>query len=695
MGRPANPLTPYFVRIHDSKGYKYAFTWRERKDKKTGKLKRYQFIIGSIDDNNHVSPNPTFRLLDVEERRKFIFPEGLDASEIELLNGSNFKPVKPPEITFEETTSTEMTKSENESSSYKVEDIGTAIQSDVEESFEDVHNAYDLRSYTSEEAQFNNRLYGNVWLLEQVAKKKGVYEDLLSVFNNDFGKVLDILSLAIYRIVENRSFNRYNRWQRTHKILSNRNIYSGFVTKFTQTITEKHRMLFIQCRLNRQPKDAKISCDSTTRSGYGKCLVDVKWGHNKDDSELKCSVEASVYSLTTFEPIYYRRFSGDTNDMITVVTIIRELTGLGLPVEDIVFITDRGYCSLDNMGRYVKNNCSFITCAKVNQEPVMSALLAVKYNMFGCPENMEYNSDLKLYCGQFTANDFVVLLDDNTEFNVSGIKVNLYCNPKERAEELAELQKEITAEKAYEQTLRNDMASTPSLEELRRKLKFYQISAIKESKKQSKKTEAPTDGKLPSDKGEQENACTDDKLFVQFGDKKYSVAFDEEKAQKEYAKCGFFASCMYKMDISAEEAYKTYVSRDDQEKSFFELKDDINADKQECSSEEGQTGRSFIFFVANILVSKAKHVWKESLSENYDSYNEILDTMESIRLVEYPDGSHMTCFNSEQLEICKAFDIEVPTECLPGTAKELLRKKLYPKKRGRKPKVTENDATVL
>lgn len=692
MGRPSNPLTPYFVRIHSCRGYKYAFVWRTKTDEK-GVNKRYQFIIGSIGDNNRVSPNATFRLLDVEERRKFRFPKELDTSEIDLLNGDGFKPVEPPRITFEEDVSPGEDNSDNLSSSE--EEVDTTNQSDEEEPFKDIYAVYDKRSFTSEEAQYNNRLYGHVWLLEQLAKKKGVYEDLLTAFNNDFGKVTDILSLAIYRIVDSRSFNRYSRWQQTHKILSGRNIYSGYITKFTQTITENHRMLFIQCRLNRQPKDALLSCDSTTRSGYGKCLVDVRWGHNKDDSELKCSVEASVYSLTTFEPIYYRRFSGETSDMITVVTIIRELVGLGLKIEDIIFMTDRGYCSQDNMGRYVNNNCSFITCAKVNQEPVMGALLKVKYDAYGCPENMEYNSDLKMYCGQFAANDFVVLLDDNTEFNVSGVKVNLYCNPKDRAAELAELRNEIKIEKAYEQTLRKDKSTHLSLEDLRQKMKYYQITVERENKKKKKKSEEITGEKTSNVNGdERKTVATDDVLFLQFGEQKYRVLFNEEKAQKEYAKCGFFASCMYKMDLSAEEAYTTYVSRDGQEKSFFELKDDIDADKQECSSEEGQIGRLFIFFVANILVSSAKHVWKESLSEVYDSYYEVLDAMEPIRLVEFPDASQMTCFNTEQLQICKAFDIEVPTECLPSTAKEVLRKQLYPKKRGRKPKTAEDNSVV-
>ena len=48
----------------------------------------------------------------------------------------------------------------------------------------------------------------------------------------------------------------------------------------------------------------------------------------------------------------------------------------------------------------------------------------------------------------------------------------------------------------------------------------------------------------------------------------------------------------------------------------------------------------------------------------------------------------MTCFNSEQLEIFKAFDVDAPTECLLGAVKEVLRKKCTPKK-ARNPKSSE------
>ena len=99
-------------------------------------------------------------------------------------------------------------------------------------------------------------------------------EDLLRVFDGDLSAVNDILTLSIYTIAENRSFNRLDRWLDTHKTLSDHRFESDYITRLTQSIQEDHRMKFIKCRINRQPALSKGSIDSTTRSGYGKCLAD-------------------------------------------------------------------------------------------------------------------------------------------------------------------------------------------------------------------------------------------------------------------------------------------------------------------------------------------------------------------------------------------------------------------------------------
>jgi hypothetical protein len=61
-------------------------------------------------------------------------------------------------------------------------------------------------------------------------------------------------------------------------------------------------MQFLKLRINRQAPKALVACDSTTRSAYGKCLADIRWGKNKDNEQLQNTLEVVVYSLDTHEP---------------------------------------------------------------------------------------------------------------------------------------------------------------------------------------------------------------------------------------------------------------------------------------------------------------------------------------------------------------------------------------------------------
>ena len=137
-------------------------------------------------------------------------------------------------------------------------------------------------------------------------------------------------------------------------------------------------MKMIQLRLARQPKNAKLDCDSTTRSGWGKCLVDLYWGTNKDNPKLQNTVEAYVYSLTTHEPVYYRSFSGSTIDISTIRTILSDLLALG--IKDVILIADRGYPSEENLAALVEAGIPFLMCSKIGSKPIAPLLLDINVN---------------------------------------------------------------------------------------------------------------------------------------------------------------------------------------------------------------------------------------------------------------------------------------------------------------------------
>ena len=164
-----------------------------------------------------------------------------------------------------------------------------------------------------------------------------------------------------------------------------------------------------------------------------------------------------------------------------------------------------------------------------------------------------------------------------------------------------------------------------------------------------------------------------------------SYSLDESKVEKAKRLSGFFAIMTHGTDYSAMEAFNVYRLRDEQEKFFQQMKGQISADRQRNWSEEGKIGRLFILFVSLMLSSWVRHVWKSTrLRKLFSSSLDILDEMRPIRLIEHTNRAKMiTPFLGAQVDICEAFDVEIPVGCAPTYTS----KKQPARKRGRPPKI--------
>lgn len=634
MGRKADPLSTYRVFLHKDKQYRYAAT-QEHVENTQGKNTRFKITHwGTVSDKLVFTPNAKYRLSDVEERLKLIFPDTWDISAAMAMNSVGKSPdpiiLTPCNIPDDETLTT----------------ISEAIVSQSDGDLALHHQA--VPSDTALD-QSNNRFYGAFWLLEKLSHQCGLYEDLVSAFGGNIAAVNEVITLAIYPYLSNRNFSRMARWQRGNKTSVDYDLTSSYITRFTQRISDSHRMELIKLRLGRQPEGSYAACDSTTRSAWGKCLADIRWGKNKDNDSLPCTLEAVVYSLTTHEPVYYRTFSGNTMDMSTIRTILSDMKVAG--VKDIVFITDRGYTSEDNIISMVDAGISFIMCAKTCQKPITPLLLNIKYTPDGVPLGMEYDETRHICYKQFDVPAYTEKRPDGSETIMKGLKACVYLNLQTRLEELLQINEKLLSEEKELSKAVSDNYLPEDIKKYNALFMYHKVS-FRETN----------------------------------GTKCLEYVRNVDRLEKERAVCGYFSSLTYKINMTAKESLETYRLRDEQEKYFGQMKDQMCFHTQRCSSEEGKTGRLFILFVGLILSSKLRWYWKKSvcMQDEYESSLDMLDEMETIRFSEYTDGTtHMTTFTAKQAKICDACGIDVPAECLPRTLREAKQKKQNPPKRGR------------
>ena len=184
MPRKPDPGAQYRISIHVDKGYRYASTQPAVVDPETGTRKYRRIHWGTVDENNRFIPGKAYLFSPIEERTKLIFPEGWDLSEIEKLSG-NRKPGRP------------------------------VIES-----------------------QDDNRLYGDIWLLEQIAGATGIREDLIKVFHGNREMTDAVMTLAMYLLCGKDTYNQLDSWQRIVKAPYTKPLTSPYITMLTQKITE-------------------------------------------------------------------------------------------------------------------------------------------------------------------------------------------------------------------------------------------------------------------------------------------------------------------------------------------------------------------------------------------------------------------------------------------------------------------------
>ena len=590
MARPADPDAQYRVKTHVTNGYTYASTQPSQTDPETGK-KRYRHIHwGTVDEGLRFMPGTRFFLATPEERARLSFPGDWDMSEAERLTGLK-GPGRP--------------------------------------------------AYAGE---CKNRLYGDIWLLERIAERTGIRQDLEVVFKGNRELVDDIMTLAMFPYLTRFTYNRLARWQDVARPPSQRALTPKAVTLLTQSITEEDRQCLLALRARRLGKDELCAVDSTSRSAYGGSLADIRWGKSKDRLPLEQTTEAVVYTLSGHMPVYYRTFPGNMPDSRGLDVILADLDHAGF--KGLVLITDRGYDTLRNLERHILRGQPMVMAVRTGQREAARAIEALG-GPEALPAGMQVDPDARLYYKQYGI-DYEVEGTGAATRASDRLRLNLYFDPVRRGLELMELDIALASQKDSLTGLMEGGDAVEGDAFVRREFNYYKVTLDPATR-----TVASFE---PNDK----------------------------KVSKARGRSGFFAIMTHAVDLTAMEAYRAYRLRDEQEKYFQQMKGQMASDRQRNWSEEGKTGRLLILFVSLVLSSYVRHVWKSTrLSKLFSSSLDILDEMRPIRMVEHTNRARViTPFVGKQVDICEEFGFEIPKGCAPA----YVSRQKPERKRGRPPK---------
>jgi hypothetical protein len=331
-------------------------------------------------------------------------------------------------------------------------------------------------------------------------------------------------------------------------------------------------------------------------------------------------------------------------DSRSLETILTDLEHAGF--KDLVLITDRGYESLRNPEKYIMRGQSMIMCAKTGQKNVANVIQGL--GEFGTrPEEMAVDQEAMVYHKQYDM-DYQVEGTGNATKMSDRLKLNLYFDPVRRSMELMELDIALS----FQETALSELLENKAI--------------------------------LGDDAWIKREFCYFKVLYNPVTREIKSYEINENKLAKTRSLSGFFAIMTHGVDFDAMTTFRSYRLRDEQEKYFHQMKDQMVSDRQRNWSEEGKTGRLFILFVSLILSSYVRHIWKTTrLRELFPSSLDVVDEMRSIRLIEHTSRAKvLTPFVGAQVDICKEFGFDIPK----GYAPDYVSRQKPERKRGRPPK---------
>ena len=204
--------------------------------------------------------------------------------------------------------------------------------------------------------------YGATYLLNQIGKETGIFEDLKACFPKDYKK---ILSIAYFLILEdNNPLSRFGQRSKLNKHPYGKDIPSQRSSELFQSITEEAKMRFFRLQGKRRIEKEYWAYDTTSISSYSEKLKQVKYGKNKDNEPLAQINLALLFGETSGLPFYFRKVAGNIPDVKTINELVRKLDILGYG--KIKLVMDRGFYSTANINDLYKGHHKFIVGASTS-----------------------------------------------------------------------------------------------------------------------------------------------------------------------------------------------------------------------------------------------------------------------------------------------------------------------------------------
>ena len=440
---------------------------------------------------------------------------------------------------------------------------------------------------------------GHIALLWKRAEAIGMIEILQQVFPE---QVQELVSLAIYMVCEGNVMMNVDLFIRESLLSSRVSLNSQRSSELFAAITEEQRFRFFKLWTARHKEVEQTMAYAVTSISTYRDMPMAESGYHRDQETLPQLNIGMLYGTKTALPLCYEIYSGSVVDkaFFPYMMELGELVGLN----DLFYIMDRGFLTLDNLSFAEENNLRFLMAApksqKIYHQALLEAASVIRHSRHHIPQTSCYGLEKTIY------------IDERP------YTLYLYLNTSSAADEEARIYQHVDR---LEQELQKQMKPVS----IARYNKYYDV----------KRNASPIE----------------------------EFERNHEKITEMIEGSGMFCLLSNTHDMNAEAALRVYGRRDMVEKAFENLKNNVDDDSCLTHTEKTTEGKAFVAFLSLILWSDLANHWEGSGEK---SVGRLVRQLGTIKRTNYGSGcSLLQPLTRQQKDILAVFAIE-PEEFIQG-----------------------------
>lgn len=456
------------------------------------------------------------------------------------------------------------------------------------------------------------RDFGHIYLVEQIAELTGIVKILKKCFPDEYQQ---ILHLAYYQIIEARPMYLQKQWAELSYVNEKLALSSQKISALLKNIGSdcNHRFEFFRAWAKSQKTNKGVFLDLTSFSSHSKLVDFLEWGYNRDGESLPQVNFGVLQGYPTGLPLYYQLYPGSIADVSTLKNIVAQAKDFGVNVQSMVM--DRGFYSQSNLDLLHEAQLKYVMPipfkVKVAQE-----LISKKKQALQSPLNAFYYNGSPMF---YTKS--VISLGGREHI------AHLYLDEKRRTDEMNTLWRrleELESSVSKGQFFRKPDVCSFMDKQMKWSYTLYQIELLPVGRVQLTR---------------KRNAIS--RWMNRMG-KMILITNDET--------------------FNREDILSIYRQKDDVEKLFDIVKNELDVSRLRVSSRDGMEGRLFVTFVALVIYMELSSRMKTAgLFKSYSTAQVFME-LKKIRVILMSSGApYLTEITKKQRNILTDLKLSLPS----------------------------------